>query len=46
VIALGESVVSPQHINLQLGTDGDTEELIKTIEDELDRHTGLPEYTI
>ncbi|MCF7817797.1 MAG: sulfate adenylyltransferase subunit CysN [Kiritimatiellales bacterium] len=46
VIAIGDSVVNARHINLQLRSDGDTAELIKAIEAELDRHTGLPEYTI
>jgi bifunctional enzyme CysN/CysC len=46
VIAIGESAVDQRHINLQLGSDGETAGLIKQIEAELDRHTGLPEYTI
>ncbi len=46
VIAIGESTVDAKHIDLQLDADGETEELIKTIEAELDRHTGLPEYNI
>ena len=46
VIAIGESAVDEKHIDLQLEADGEAAELIKTIEAELDRHTGLPEYTI
>ncbi|MEN7973102.1 MAG: sulfate adenylyltransferase subunit CysN [Verrucomicrobiota bacterium] len=46
VIAIGESAVSGKHINLQLPESGETLELVKRIEVELDRHTDLPEYTI
>ena len=46
VISMGESGVNEQHINLQLESGGVTTELVKRIEAELDRHTGLPEYTI
>jgi len=46
VIAVGESTVDEKHIDLQLDIDGDAAEKIKTIEAELDRHTGLPEYNI
>jgi len=46
VISIGESAVNEKHIDLQLETGGKAAELIKTIETELDRHTGLPEYTI
>jgi bifunctional enzyme CysN/CysC len=46
VIAIGESAVDEKHIDLQLEIDGEAAELIKTIEAELDRHTGLPEYNI
>lgn len=46
VIAIGESAVDAKHIDLQLDAGSEATELIKTIEAELDRHTGLPEYSI
>jgi sulfate adenylyltransferase large subunit len=46
VIAIGECAVKKQHINLHLDSGGETTELVKRIEAELDRHAGLPEYTI
>ncbi len=46
VIAIGATTVKEEQINLQLEADGVTVEQVKQIEDELDRHTGLPEYTI
>ena len=46
VFALGESPVDKKHITVQLDASKDAAELVKTIETELDKHTGLPEYTI
>ncbi len=46
VISIGECAVDEKHIDLQLEGGGTAEERIKTIESELDRHTGLPEYNI
>ncbi len=46
VIAIGESAVNAQHIDLHLEGGGAMADWVKAIETELDRHTGLPEYTI
>ena len=46
VIAIGESAVNAQHIDLHLEGGGAMVDWVKAIESELDRHTGLPEYTI
>lgn len=46
LISIGESAVDRKHIDLQLESDGETAEMVKRIELELDRHTGLPEYSI
>ncbi len=46
IFSIGESAVDARHITVQLDSNQTTEELVSTIETELDKHTGLPEYSI